>query len=464
MPARVLVVDDVPANVTLLVAKLSAAYYETVTATSGAEALAVARERSPDLVLLDVMMPEMDGFEVCRRLKADPATALIPVVMITALDQPADRVRGLEAGADDFLTKPPNDVALFARVRSLIRVKTMIDELRMRDETYRDLGADIARWLADGADDAAGSVLVVEPRQDRAKALATALAARLNADVRAVPTAAQALDLAQQHRPDLCLIAAQMARGQDGLRLCAEMRARAETRHAALISVVDADDYEAAAAALDMGANDHIMRPIDEQELVARARTQLHRKRAADCLRANVHAEMRLAVTDPLTGLHNRRYADQHLARRLGGDAPGPVSVALLDIDHFKTVNDTYGHAAGDEVLIEFARRVADEVRGVDLVCRYGGEEFLVVAPDAGAGDAAVIAERIRTAVAARSFEVSGAEPLSVTVSAGVAQWAGEGESAAALMARADAALYRSKLAGRDRVTGDGADDSHNAA
>src|SRR5690349_2035841 len=140
MTARILVVDDVSANVKLLEARLTAEYFDVVTAMSGPEALSLCRSAQCDIVLLDVMMPEMDGFEVCRRLKADPATHHIPVVMVTALDQPADRVQGLEAGADDFLTKPVSEIALIARVRSLVRLKLAADELRMRALTSKEIG------------------------------------------------------------------------------------------------------------------------------------------------------------------------------------------------------------------------------------------------------------------------------------------------------------------------------------
>jgi two-component system cell cycle response regulator len=140
MTARILVVDDVPANVKLLEARLSAEYFDVLTALSGAEALAICERAQCDIVLLDVMMPDMDGFEVCRRLKSNPATHHIPVVTVTALDQASDRVRGLEAGADDFLTKPVSDIALVARVRSLVRLKMMTDELRMRALTSREIG------------------------------------------------------------------------------------------------------------------------------------------------------------------------------------------------------------------------------------------------------------------------------------------------------------------------------------
>ncbi len=140
MTARVLVVDDILSNVKLLEAKLSAEYFEVVSAYNGLDALARMDEQTPDIVLLDVMMPGMDGFEVCRRIKANPKTAHVPVVMVTALDQPSDRVAGLDAGADDFLTKPVDDAALFARVRSLVRLKMMTDELRMREATGQSMG------------------------------------------------------------------------------------------------------------------------------------------------------------------------------------------------------------------------------------------------------------------------------------------------------------------------------------
>src|SRR5438309_6273308 len=165
MTARVLVVDDVPANVRLLEARLSAEYFDVVTASSGAEALAICQRAECDLVLLDVMMPDMDGFEVCRRLKGNPATHHLPVVMVTALDQASDRVKGLEAGADDFLTKPVSDVALIARVRSLVRLKMMTDELRMRAVTSREIGIENPAREAIADTGKGGRLLIVDDRK-----------------------------------------------------------------------------------------------------------------------------------------------------------------------------------------------------------------------------------------------------------------------------------------------------------
>ena len=176
MTARVLVVDDVPANVRLLEARLSAEYFDVVTAMSGKEALAICERAECDLVLLDVMMPDMDGFEVCRRLKSNPATHHIPVVMVTALDQPSDRVRGLEAGADDFLTKPIPELVLIARVRSLARLKMVTDELRMRVLTSREIGIEAPEREAVADTGRDGRVLIVDDRPASYERIAAMLA------------------------------------------------------------------------------------------------------------------------------------------------------------------------------------------------------------------------------------------------------------------------------------------------
>src|SRR5688572_9826716 len=174
MTARVLVVDDILSNVKLLEAKLTAEYFEVLTAGSGEQALTRIAAEIPDIVLLDVMMPGMDGFEVCRRIKANSKIAHIPIIMVTALDQPSDRVMGLEAGADDFLTKPVDDTALFARVRSLVRLKMMTDELRMRESTGQGMGLlDPAETLIENAQ--SGRILVIEDRAESVAWFASAL-------------------------------------------------------------------------------------------------------------------------------------------------------------------------------------------------------------------------------------------------------------------------------------------------
>ena len=449
MSARILVVDDIEANVRLLEAKLEAEYYEVLTAGDGPTALAVAANEQPDIVLLDVMMPGMDGFQVCRRLKDDPETRHIPVVLVTALDGRADRIAGLEAGADDFLTKPIDDVMLFARVRSLVRLKMVLDELRSREASGRRIG--VIAGAASRLGGAGGRVLIVDDYERQAQRLAAELAIEhrpvVEADCdRALMTAKGPVDL---------IIVNAASRGFDGLRFAAQLRSDETTRHLPILAIVDFDERARLVKALEIGVNDILPKPIDPQELAARARTQIRRKRYTDYLRDNLDHSLELAVTDQLTGLHNRRYMVGQLdalARRaaLGGDH---VACLLIDIDHFKKINDGYGHDVGDEVLREFAVRLASNVRAVDLPCRYGGEEFVVVMPGTRIEDAERIAERIRLHVAGSPFRVmGGAELLSVTISVGVAATLGADDTPEALLKRADEAVYEAKAQGRNKV------------
>ncbi|WP_424363250.1 PleD family two-component system response regulator [Methylocystis parvus] len=449
MTARVLIVDDLLPNIKLLEARLSAEYFDVVSATNGPEALELCRDGKCDIVLLDVMMPGMDGFEVCTRLKADPTTMHLPVVMVTALDQPADRVRGLECGADDFLTKPVDEMALIARVRSLTRLKIMLDELRARANTSANLGLS-SREPNDGE---RGRILLVEDRPSSSDRIVAGLRDYHNIEIESHPQ--EALFRAAENNYELVIVSLNLT-DFDGLRLCSQLRSLERTRSIPILILADLEDRQRVLRGLDLGVNDYIMRPIDRNELVARVRTQLRRKRYTDSLRDNVQAAIELAVVDALTGLNNRRFLETHLANALDQAAHKgrPLSLMILDIDHFKSVNDTYGHDAGDEVLKTFAQRIKRVLRGADLVCRLGGEEFVVVMPDTPLEVAERVAERVRAAVEWEKFPIDAkaTRTIPITTSIGLAE-RGADANADALLRRADKALYASKSSGRNRVT-----------
>ena len=450
MTARILVVDDIPANVKLLEARLLAEYFDVLTAENGFRALEIVDSTHVDIILLDVMMPGIDGFEVCERLKSNPRTAHIPVVMVTALDQPADRVRGLKAGADDFLTKPVNDLQLVSRVKSLVRLKTLSDELRIRAETARTIGVDDMLKL-DGLE-GPGQVLLVDGRASSQERIIKAL--KPIADVIAMSDPQAALFEAAETPVDLVIVNGS-GEDYDPLRLCAQLRLLERTRLLPLLIVAETGDEDFVIRALDLGVNDYILRPIDPNELVARTLTQIKRKRYNDRLRLSVRQTIELAVTDGLTGLHNRRYLDNHLKTLFNRAAARgrALSVCITDIDRFKHVNDTYGHDAGDEVLKEFARRIRTTVRGADLACRYGGEEFVVVMPDTDPGQAAAIAERLRSIIEGSPFELAHARlSLNITASMGIASNVEGVETPEQLLKQADRALYEAKSSGRNRV------------
>ncbi|MEJ0025410.1 MAG: PleD family two-component system response regulator [Rhizomicrobium sp.] len=452
MTARVLVVDDILSNVKLLEAKLTAEYFEVVSAFNGLECLAKIDQAAPDIVLLDVMMPGMDGFEVCRRIKNNSKTAHIPVVMVTALDQPSDRVAGLDAGADDFLTKPVDDAALFARVRSLVRLKMMTDELRMRETTGQSMGLiDPATTLMDASP--TGRILIIEDRPESVQWFANALQPGGH-EVASVDTFEEALVRVRGGDYDLIVVSLGM-RGFDGLRLCSQLRSLPEGRNVPILVVVTDGDRRKLNQALEMGVNDYLTRPVDKNELVARVRTQLRKKRYSDRLRHNVQLSLEMAITDQLTGLHNRRYMARHLDNLVSTAVRNgkPLSFLIMDIDFFKAVNDGHGHDIGDEVLKEFANRISANVRGIDLACRYGGEEFVVVMPDTEMSLAYTIAERLRKSIETTPIVISRAPGrLNITISIGIAGTQGAGDGAEALLHRADQALYSAKRNGRNRV------------
>ncbi|MGW9946409.1 two-component system cell cycle response regulator [Rhizobium leguminosarum] len=452
MTARILVVDDIPANVKLLEARLLAEYFDVMTAADGYTALAICERNQVDLILLDIMMPGIDGFEVCERLKASQKTAHIPVVMVTALDQPTDRVRGLKAGADDFLTKPVNDLQLISRVKSLLRLKTLSDELRIRADTAHTMGIDDLTRAGEGRADETAQVLLVDGRANSQERIIKAL--KPVADVLALSDPQAALFEAAESAFDLVIVNANFD-DYDPLRLCSQLRSLERTRFLPVLIITEQGADDMVVRALDLGVNDYIIRPVDPNELVARSLTQIRRKRYNDRLRASVKQTIELAVTDPLTGLYNRRYLDNHLNVLFNRSmARGrPISVLITDIDRFKHVNDTYGHDGGDEVLREFANRVRSTIRGADLACRYGGEEFVVVMPDTSPEIAAAVAERLRAAIENAPFMLKHAgEALNVTASFGIASRITSVLTPDQLMKQADLALYEAKNTGRNRV------------
>ncbi len=304
--ARILIVDDHQDNVELLKARLEARGYETETATNGQQALERIAAHPPDLMLLDVMMPVIDGIEVAKRVKADSRLPFIPIIMQTALDATESKVEGLDAGADDYITKPINFAELEARVKSLLRIKALQEDLAQRE-----------RQLADMND---------------------------------------------------------------------------RLRH--------------------------------------------------------------ISQTDALTDLDNRRYVEERLTEMFGHAARfgEPLACMMCDLDKFKSVNDTYGHQAGDAVLKQLAVILRHEAREIDRIGRYGGEEFIYLLPGTTADAAMVFGERVRAAVEAHEFTFPEGS-LRRTMSCGVAAWPHPGiDSADALVKAADDALYVAKETGRNRV------------
>ncbi|MBY0429312.1 MAG: PleD family two-component system response regulator [Alphaproteobacteria bacterium] len=450
MSARILVTDDNPLNVKLLSAKLAREYYTVVTAENGLQAVEKAATDKPDLILLDVMMPEMDGFEACRQIKANPATQGIPVVMVTALSDVQDRVRGLDAGADDFLTKPINDIALMARVRSCLRLKSLMDEWRMREGT----GAMTGDLDEDGM--RSGQIILLDDSPHDQDIVRKHIN-HIGMTCHPISKMEEIEPLLERERIHVIMMNLNM-QSEDGLRICANLKANEATRYVPVVVYADESELSKIAKALDIGANDYIFKPVDPHELQARLRTQIRHKRTYDRLRLSYEKNMTMAITDSLTGVHNRHYLEKNMPRlfeRIKANSK-PISVAMLDIDFFKKINDSYGHHVGDQVLQELVRRLNACIRFFDIVVRMGGEEFALIMPETPYAAAINAGERLRAAVSNTPFSIQDPKlELAVTMSVGVSGSDDGQDTAEVMLRKADAALYKAKETGRNKVVGE---------
>ncbi|WP_158234144.1 diguanylate cyclase [Oceaniglobus indicus] len=448
MPGRILIADDVATNRIVLKVKLSTAHYRVTQCSSAAETRRIARAQQTDLIVMAAGLPDCNSAVLCRQLKADPATARIPLLVLFDHKDAAARLEVLKAGADDVLCAPFDDTALLARVRNLLRARETDDELERRDLTACQMGfAEAATPM-----ETQGRVGLIGMRAEQSLGWKSGLRGRLSHRVE-VMDAAAAMALDDPARcPDLFCIATDLGEPGGGMRLMSELRSRQATRHAAILMVHPAGAAGDQITALDLGANGLLEQGFDPAELALRIDRQMMRKRRVDRLRASVETGLRMAATDPLTGLFNRRYADHHLGllARQAVAAGTEFAVMMVDIDHFKGVNDTLGHAAGDRVLTAVAEALRDNLRGVDLVARYGGEEFLIALPESSPEAAARTADRLRRCVADLRPAIPGRPPARVTVSIGVAI-AGSGPMDRT-MHRADCALYLAKSSGRNRI------------
>ncbi len=453
MVGKILVVDDVERNVKLLEAKLASDYYTVYTAYSGEEAISSAKEHNPDVILLDVMMPGLDGFETCRRLKADADTMLIPVIMVTALSEQSDRVQGLEAGAFDFITKPIDETHLTARVRSLIRLKLMMEELIQRDVTAEKLGLP-SRLNFDFNEKLNGNILVIDDDAVQNKNIAQKLTEAGNVITQGDIDVDYKIEAEGMY--DLALVSTGLF-DVDGLRLAMNLRNQVTSARMPIIIIVDEDEKALLVRAIDLGLDDYIISPIDYSELVARVQTQLKHKKYNDLLRDSYMQTVSASIIDKLTGLYNRRYFEEHFESLINAakDKKQELAVMLMDIDNFKQINDKdgWGHQVGDEILQQIAKPLQDAVRSTEIAARLGGDEFVLVLPFTSAKNAKVVGERVRFIVENTHFKISG-EPghANVTISIGIAGLKSDADMPKSILERADHALYSAKKQGRNYV------------
>lgn len=450
----IMVVDDEPLNVKLLSAKLGASGYRTLKAYSGLEALNIIEKTIPDLVLLDIMMPEMDGYAVIKKLKNRRETKNIPIVLITALEGEEEKAKGLAAGADEFLNKPVNTAELETRVLSLLRMKKYQEQLNAREQAEKDLigkpkhNASIEKHIN------APTVLLVEDDKKDAQLISNHLK-KMPIHLQIVRTGSEALKKLQYEKIDLLLLDLILP-DIDGISICRKVKNNEKTMSVQVVIVTTLDDLKVKIRGIEEGADDFLLKPLNCDEIKARVKALLKKKAFIDKLNNRADVALKAAITDKLTGLHNyaffRHFIGLEIKRSLRHE--NKMALLMIDVDNFKQFNDTYGHPEGDRALHILGRLIKESVRDVDLAARYGGEEFVVVLPYSGWQSGKQVADRLLEKINSQRITVedSSSEPIRLSVSIGLAVFPDNGMTAESIINAADTALYHAKNCGKNRT------------
>jgi two-component system, cell cycle response regulator len=446
---KILIVDDEPRNVKLLSAMLTPDGYETMRAYNGEDALKLVKEGSPDLILLDIMMPGLNGYEVCQILKKDPKSQDIPIIMVTAFCGNDNKIKGIETGADEFLDKPVNTAELLARVRSLLRLKQYQDQLKsltcsINSFTATELTETLAKVKTNRP-----SILIVEDNELDAQIIQRFLDGEPY-ELKFARDGEEALCLAQQEWVDLILMDLLLP-GKNGFEVYKNLKEIEQTKNIQIVAITCLSDLESKVKGIESGADDYLVKPVNKHELKIRVKSLIKKKAYLDNLCARYEMAVNSAITDKLTGLYNRSYFDHFLDLEIKRSYRQKTSVALLmlDIDNFKQINDTFGHLVGDRILNQLGGLIKSKIRETDLPARYGGEEFAVVMPNTNLHEAEQAAERLRQSIQEHRFDAGN---CFLTVSIGVALYPLNATSMYELINKSDRLLYLAKNNGKNQA------------
>ena len=449
---KILIVDDEPLNVKLMKANLLSGQYHTISAFSGEEALEKVESDSPDLILLDIMMPGMNGYEVTERLKNNPATRDIPIILITALDGSDNKIKGLESGADEFLNKPVNMAELLARVKSLLRLKQYQDQLKMHRDSKELLTRPFQGNAKLNGNIDLPSILLVEDDEKDAQLIQMQLYGQPYC-MKVVKTGEEALSCAQQEKIDLIILDILLP-GMDGFEVSRQLKGNERTNSIQIVAVTNLKDMEDKIKGLELGVDDYLVKPINIHELRARINALIKKKAYLDKLKTGYESAVHSAITDRLTGLYNSAYFHYFLKNEIKRSERynNPVALVMMDIDDFKHYNDSMGHLAGDEILRQLGRLINQDIREIDLGVRYGGEEFAIVMPYTDLKGVITSTKRIRRLIKDHSFILDAFPPARLTISMGIAVYPSDAVTITDLIQRADTALYGAKKSGKDTI------------
>ena len=446
---KILIVDDEPLNVKLLAAMIPSDQYDTVTAYNGEEALKIVSDLHPDLILLDIMMPGLDGYELTQRLKSDSVSRDIPIVLVTAFGGTDCEIKGLEAGADEFLNKPVNRTELLARVKSLLSLRQYKEQIKSRTCSINSITQKNKDNSFAENEINLPTILVVEDDKMDAKLTLSYLQGEPY-QIKLAKDGDEAISRAQQERIDVILLDLILP-GKNGFEVCRTLKEKERTQNIQIVAITGLNDLDSKLKGIELGVDDYLVKPVNMHVLRTRVKSLVKKKALLDKLCDRYEMAIHSAITDKLTGLYNRRYFDYFLDLEIKRSSRQKSSLALLmiDIDNFKPINDTFGHLFGDSILNKLGELLKTKIRETDMAARYGGEEFAIVMSNTGLTEAVQVAERIRQSIQAFSF---GTKSSLATVSIGIGMYPSDANSLNELIEKSDSSLYKAKRGGKNRV------------
>ncbi len=450
---KILIVDDEPLNVKLLKAKLTSESFSTIEAFNGQECLEKVRTEHPDLILLDIMMPGLNGFEVTRILKADKKTKNIPVIYITALDSSDDKAKALEAGADEFLNKPINTNELLTRIRSILRLRKYQEQLhtRKRSEDHFLFNESSEIKVEKGIMKA--TILVADTNNNHVDFLKEQLQPYCDRFL-VTKSGKEAVQIAESEKIDLVLLDIPLS-DMNGHEVCKRLKKMDRTRNIQVITITSISDIQTKIKSIELGTDEYLVKPVNELELQARISSSIKKKSYLDILVSKYETAFNTSITDQLTLLYNHAFFRHYLGLELSRcmEQNHFLSLVMIDIDDFKKVNDVFGHQDGDKILKQVADIIRANVREIDVCARYGGEEFAIVLPYADQRTSERIAERLRAGVANfQEYSIKNGEIEQLTVSIGVAVCPINALNVQDLIHKSDMAMYQAKREGKNRI------------
>ncbi len=487
MEKKILLIDDSPTQLISLKTSFSKLSYEIITAKDGAEGIFKAYEVLPDLIIADIIMPEINGYQLCRLLKNDDLTKDIPIILVTSLNEKLDRFWGLKAGADAFLTKDRDIDKLIDTAENLLN-KTSYDSDEARQKQVQESKFLTATSIQTKIKLILDQSLIETTLMNEFRKLSEFVLTSTLLKEEVLTLLASVLDYNvagiffndKDEKNDRILGFELAGVGEDKSFLeeltkkffeeifLSEYLKNPESYKYEIVKRVDTTKNQSSVALSDFASAFSIPIIYDDKILggiclYSYEKDKFRPSKLLKIILEELKILMRikwlysetkyLTITDSLTGLYNRRYFQQALGREFARAKRYnlPLSIVMFDIDHFKNVNDTYGHQFGDKVIAGIAKQIKDSLRRTDYICRYGGEEFVLILPETTSSNAVIPIERIREKIESNCFSCYN-EDITVTISAGIACIELKMTTEAELIKRADESLYKAKENGRNRV------------